>query len=287
MKHGRLDIVTIANRGDYPACESLCAELDRESAFPFFHHVYAPKAELALFAQLQEPGRRVTALESLLPAGLWRFPESLGIDCVWAPPFRIAAMSALREILKLSAVLQAQSDIVALIEAKSDLARPLCLEDLVRADRARFYRRPEISGAADRLDSHLRAARLLGLGSMGFGVSYDDVVAVRRRSVVAALVARIESSTGCAWGPACVRAGGVSEPAIHGLFVDLVMGVERAGLYIDRCTLGTAGETLVNWESRRPMGSRVVASSDCAPTAATDQPEPGLDEEKGQLRRAG
>lgn len=287
MRQDRVDVITLAGHGDVSACVALCAALDREFPVAFRHCIYAPRSELARFAEVEGPRRSLAALDCLVPPGLLHTPTLFGFEWAWAPPFRLAPTSALRESLRLSATLCAETEVVALIDVDSALDGSLCVADLWRGARARFYRRPELAGSLDQAISHTRAASLLGLEPNAFGVSYEDGVRLRRRSVVRALVERIETTNGLAWGTACLRAGAVAEASLYGLFVDHVMGVERAGLFIDRRRLGIAGITGDRGSRPRTMPPSQAPVQDRATAEGCEFVEPAPAEVAQEWRRAG
>ena len=248
MKAPKASLITCSYSGDLELCRRLCASVDRFAPEDVVHLLYVPRHEMAMFADLATPRRIIGAQEDLLPQWLWKAPlpspkwrARLGLPRrnLYLSPFGAPVRGWIaQQIMKIAATLRAPSEVVAHIDSDTAFVRPLDTSRLASADAVRFYASLERLG----LDSHkpwyIAATRLLGLpeGDV-YTADYIDQFVVWRRSVVEAMIARIEATTKTAWTKALARTPHFAEYVLYGVFVERVLGAKGAGLVLERRSL--------------------------------------------------
>ena len=105
-----------------------------------------------------------------------------------------------QQIMKISASLRADTDIVVHLDSDAALMRPLHLDELTHGGQTRFYAGPAMRKHADHAPWYASGAKLLGLANADYyNAEYIAPLIVWRRSVVEAMTARIETTTGRSW----------------------------------------------------------------------------------------
>jgi len=241
-------LVTCSFRGDLDVCRLLCETIDRFAPADMVHWLYVPKADVALFADLASPRRRIATQESLLPwwfakAPLpgpeWRARLRLPRRNIYVTPFSKPVRGWIaQQVMKIAAATQADTEIVVHVDSDNAFIRPLRMEDLARDGRARLYRHPEMVARASHRMWHEAAGRLLGLDPSNFyGAEYIDQLVVWRRSVARGLTERLAQVAGSDWRIALARAPHFAEYILYGVFADRVLGLDEAGLFATEQTL--------------------------------------------------
>ena len=234
-------LITCSFRGDLDVCRLLCRSIDLNASADFEHRLYVPKRDLPLFADLATSRRRVETQESLLPRWFWKVPMP-GTE--WRRRLRLPRRNfyltpihgpvrgwIAQQIMKISASLRADSDVVAHIDSDSAVVRPLTLSHLHRDGRTRLYAGEVAERHAGHALWYAEAARLLGLPADDYyRAEYIAPLVVWRRSVVQAMTARIEATTGRSWASALAATPHFSEYVLYGVFAQHALGPGAAGL---------------------------------------------------------
>jgi hypothetical protein len=234
-------LLTCSFRGDLDVCRLLCRSVDLYASSDFEHLLYVPRRDLPLFANLASPRRRVEPQEGLLPSWFfkaplpgpeWRKRLRLPRRNLYLTPFHGPVRGWIaQQIMKISASLRAETEIVVHLDSDAALVRPLWLEELCPGGRARLFAGPLAQRQADHAPWYAAGARLLGLGADDcYNAEYIAPLIVWRRSVVEAMTARIEATTGRSWASALAGTKHFSEYVLYGLFAERGLGLEAAGL---------------------------------------------------------
>ena len=235
-------LVTCSFRGDLDVCRLLCETIDRFAPQDMVHWLYVPKADVALFADLASPRRRIATQESLLPwwfakAPLpgpeWRARLRLPRRNIYVTPFSKPVRGWIaQQVMKIAAATQADTEIVVHVDSDNAFIRPLRAEDLMRNGRVRLYRHSDMVDRSSHRLWHEAAGRLLGLEPSDFyGAEYIDQLVVWRRSVARGLTERLAEVAGMDWRIALARAPHFAEYILYGVYADRVLGLDKAGLF--------------------------------------------------------
>lgn len=240
----RTAVVTASFRGDLALCRLLCESVDRFVSPSIEHVLVVPRRDVAMFRELASSRRRIEPLERFLPRWFVQAPlPALSIRKaipflrrdVFVTPFSLPVRGWIaQQIVKLGVVLDLDADVVVHVDSDVAFIRPFTPDHLFRGGLTRLRREP----ASEEMDPHWRwhltAAELLGLPpSRNFGADYIDNVIPWRRSVAAALTARIESRFRVDWRLVLARRFHFSEYILYGIFAEHVMGFEPAGHWPD------------------------------------------------------
>lgn len=234
-------LLTCSFRGDLEVCRLLCRSVDFYASPEFEHVLYVPERDLPLFANLASPRRRLAPQESLLPAWMfkapmpspeWRKRLRLPRRNVYLSPFHGPVRGWIaQQIMKISASLRAATDIVVHLDSDAALMRTLHLEELTHGGQTRFYAGPAKRKHADHAPWYASGAKLLGLASADYyNAEYIAPLVVWRRSVVEAMTARIEATTGRSWASALAGTKHFSEYVLYGMFAEHALGLDVAQL---------------------------------------------------------
>ena len=202
-----ITLLTCSFSGDLEMCRLLCESVDRFVPENIGHTLYVPARDVPLFAEFATSRRTIATQEELLPRWFWKLPMP-GPDWrrrlhlprrnVYLTPYSLPVRGWIaQQIMKLAATLAAQAEIVVHVDSDNAFIRPLSPAHLMRGHQARIYRNPEMVDLPGHRLWHAAAGRLLGLPAAEYyGAEYIDQLVVWRRSVVEALIARIEAVTG-------------------------------------------------------------------------------------------
>ena len=244
MVAAKASLITCSFSGDFDVCGLLCRSIDRFAPDDIVHTLYVPARDKPLFAHFATPRRTILAQEDLLAPWFWKAPLPgpewrrrlrLPRRNVYLTPYSLPVRGWIaQQIMKLSATLRAQTDIVAHLDSDMVIVRPLTLDHLAREGRARFHAERVEAGVPGQKPWYDAGARLLGLPPGDYARTlYIDQFVVWRRAVVEGLIARIEATTGRNWQAALARTPQFAEYVLYGLFVEQAMGVEDAGVYVE------------------------------------------------------
>jgi len=237
----KIEILTLSYSGDLEVCRLLCQSIDRFVPEGITHRLIVPRADLALFAPLAGPNRRIEAQDELLPAWFrrvpmpppkWRKRLKLPRRDVYVTPFSLPVRGWIaQQIMKISAVAGSTADIVVHVDSDNVFIRPLALDRIHRDGLTRIYRDKHPVG----LETHARwqkaAGRLLGLGEEAFyGGEYIDPFVVWKTEMTRKVIARIEEVSGTHWVKTLARTQHFAEYVLYGVYADRIEGLDAARL---------------------------------------------------------
>jgi len=237
-------LITCSFSGDLEACRLLCASVDRFAPDNIAHILYVPRRDMPLFAEMATPRRTLAAQEDLLPRWFWKAPLpspkwrarlNLPRRNLYLTPFSPPVRGWIaQQIMKIAATLRAPTDVVAHVDSDNVFVRPLGLSHFIRDGRVRFYADSRSIGLPTHKAWYAAAGRLLGLPPADFySADYVGQFVVWRRSVVEKMVAQITTATRRDWRVALARTPHFAEYVLYGVFVERMLGVDVAGLFIE------------------------------------------------------
>ena len=222
-----MSLVTCSYRPDFARCETLCASVDRYVGREHHHFIVVPDRDLPLFRPLQSHRRSIVAVQDILPASYFQLP---GLKKWWLDsglwPVRGWMM---QQLTKLSADQLSDSEDIVFLDSDVEFIRPFDRSRFSSNGSLRLHRKPGEGSAGVHLKWHHSSAALLGLEPDYFGSDYVAALTTWRRSNLVALKSHIETQTGRPWQSAIGRQLTVSEYTLYGVFVEHVMGLEKAG----------------------------------------------------------
>ncbi len=246
-------MVTVSYRGDLELAGDLCRSIDSFLARGAEHILIVPRSDLALFEPFERPGRRLVPVESVLPRGYVQLPAPrvlrIGpferrIREIWAGPGGVVRGWIVQQILKLSAPVLTDREIIVFADSDIVMVAPLTVDCVARDGLVRLYRRP---GASPELATHTRwhevSAALLGLDSRGnVGTDYIGNLITWRRSTLLRLHDRLAlMNGGRRWDKVVARQRDFSEYMLYGNFADLGLRDDESGHYVESEDLVHAG----------------------------------------------
>jgi hypothetical protein len=234
MSASDIAIVTPSFARDFELCRALNDSVMQFVPAPAKHYIFVDRCDLALFRRLEGSRTVVAAIEDILPRGLFKVPFSkkwwISTSALYPAKGwmvqQLAKLSAPR-VLKEQAVVNMDSDV--------RFIRPVDPTLFARDGQTRLYCKPGgIVAGMLHVKWHQNICRLLGVKPdelpmddyVGNVISWD-------RSLVLDACARVEAVTGLPWHVALTRARLVSEYLLYGLYVDKVVGVRNARVWID------------------------------------------------------
>lgn len=241
-------LVTCSYSGDLDVCRLLCESVDRFVPADIAHKLYVPAKDVPLFAELASSRRTIATQESLLPRWFWKVPlpspawrARLGLPRrnIYLTPFSAPVRGWIaQQIMKLAATANDDAEIVVHVDSDNAFIRPLRIDHLTREGRVRLYRNPQMVEMASHRAWHAAAGKLLGLPPADFyGAEYIDQLVVWRRSILLALIERLNVVAGRDWRVALARTPHFAEYILYGVFADRVQGLDAAGLFASERSL--------------------------------------------------
>lgn len=241
MSGNAVQLITCSYSGDLEVCRMLCATVDRFAPEDVTHSLYVPRHDLPLFADLATSRRTIGAQEDLLPKWLWKVPLPgpkwrarlrLPRRNVYLTPFTLPVRGWIaQQMMKIAATLRSEADIVVHVDSDAAFIRPFTASSFMVGDKTRFHKSEESAELEAHIPWYAAAGRLLGLPEADYYTTeYIDQIVVWRRTVVEAMTARIEATTGVGWAKALAKTPHLAEYVLYGVFVDHVLGIEAAGL---------------------------------------------------------
>lgn len=244
MVAAKASLITCSFSGDFDVCGLLCRSVDRFVPQEIHHTLYVPACDRGVFSEFASPQRTILAQEDLLAPWFWKAPlpgpkwrRRLGLPRrnVYLTPYSLPVRGWIaQQIMKLSAAMRAESEVVAHLDSDMVIVRPLTLDHLVHRGQVRFHAESAPAGIEAQRPWYDAAAKLLGLPQADYSRNlYIDQFVVWRRTLVKSLVAQIEATTGRDWQVALARTPQFAEYVLYGLFVERVLGVNQAEVYVD------------------------------------------------------
>ena len=239
---GSIALVTPSWAGDLERCRLLCESVDRHLTGHDEHLILVEPDDVARFAPLAGPRRRVIDERDLLPDWLHRGREPSGRRFWWSwrtsrpswlpvPGLPLRGWHA-QQLRRIAVARTGAAD--AYLYADSDMmfVRPFDVASLWRDGALRLYRveggihagLPE--GGATHIAWTVHAARILGLDAPAFpAADHINNLVSWRGDHVRALCERIEEVTGRHWVAAIASARQFSECQIYGAYTHDVAGM--------------------------------------------------------------
>ncbi len=268
----RAELITCSFSGDLDVCRLLCRSIDRYVAPEIVHRLYVPSRDLPLFADLATPQRQIATQESLLPRWFvrapmpgprWRARLGLPRRNVYLTPFSAPVRGWIaQQMMKIAAALRSTSEIVVHIDSDNAFVRPFRAERLIRGDFVRLYAGPVAKREATHEPWYEAARALLDLPAGDYyRADYIDQLVVWRRSLVEAMVKRIEEVSGRSWQATLARTPHFAEYILYGVFAERAGRPEAAHLFVEPRSLchsrweeriGDASEEMAFIEALRP-----------------------------------
>jgi hypothetical protein len=245
-------LITISYRGDFELARDLCASIDQFADPEIEHVLVVPRSDLSLFSPLATGGRRLIAVEAVLPKGYTRLPLphhiSLGpyrrlIREIWWGPTGPVRGWIVQQILKLSAPAITRRDVIAFADSDIILLRPVSASLFANEIGVRLYRVPGATeDSAMHRKWHTVSARLLGLDPKPyFGADYIGNLITWRRDVILQLQIRLATIAGERWDKIIAREPAFSEYVLYGIFAEHVLGLQASGHFSTNQDLVHAG----------------------------------------------
>ena len=243
----KLALITPSFSLDYALCVELCRSIDALERDGLEHIIIVPRDDLAKFAPLQTPRRRVIAEEEFLPP-LTRLPlpTVVSIPGVFRKRLRKLYLSRrgaivrgwiVQQVLKLTVNRICDADGYVFVDSDVVFVRPFGHDTFVRDGRMIFYREP------DALDPSLEEYKrwqdvgcdLAGLPHEPFnGENFITAIVPWRRDVLEALQQRIEAVSGRDIADAVIGLRHLSEYVVYGVFATRTPGLLDGTPLIER-----------------------------------------------------
>jgi hypothetical protein len=229
----RFAIATPSFRGDFEQCRLLVESGEKYLASHVKHFLVVDRRDHAMFAPLRSTRVEVMCVEDILPWWLRRAPLArkwwLSLK---SPPIR---NWMLQQIVKLTLPAVVDTDVLLFTDSDCFFARDFDPRDLVKDGKAPLFREFfDSSGSTVNARWKVVAQKLLGIrGPVDPRASYVGNLIPWRRENALALRDRIESTTGRNMITSLSRLSVMSEYVVHGMFVEHVLGEEKAGVYFD------------------------------------------------------
>ncbi|WP_269933339.1 DUF6492 family protein [Aminobacter sp. HY435] len=224
-------LLTASYAADFERCRLLCETVDRHVSGASHHYLLVEHRDVAMFRELEGPGRTVVDERDILPSWLRDIPDpaSLFRRRIWlslkAPPLRGWHVQQLRRMAIARHIHQE-----TLVYVDSDVAflKHFDCARFWRGGKLRLFRRDDVLLSPGH-DEHLvwsqNAAKVLGIKSPGVAShDYISTLIAWRRSSVLEMLERIEEASGRYWAEAVCARRKFSECMIYGRYVDEVVG---------------------------------------------------------------
>ena len=222
-----LALVTCSYRPDFERCASLCASVDAFIGPQAHHVIIVPERDRRLFAPLATGHRTVVSTQEVLPARFTHLPllKKWWLDNgLW--PVRGWMM---QQVTKLCADAVTDCENILFVDSDIEFVGALQFDRFLRDETLRLHRKPGEKNEGVHRQWHHASAELLGLPPGYFGSDYVGPLITWKRSNLVGLKQHIERSTGRPWLEAVGRRMTVSEYTLYGVYVEHVLGLERAG----------------------------------------------------------
>jgi len=222
-------LVTCSYRPDYSRCQKLCASVDQYVGREHHHYIVVPDRDLALFRPLQNERRSIVAVQDILPA---KFTQLAGFKKWWLDDGLFPVRGwMVQQLTKLSADRISDTEDIVFLDSDVEFIRPFDRSRYFKDGAMRLHRMPGEGDEGVHLKWHQASGKLFGLGPQYFGADYVGAVISWKRSNLIAMKEHIAAYTGQPWHKAVGRQITVSEYTLYGVFVEHVLGFERAGHY--------------------------------------------------------
>jgi hypothetical protein len=226
-------LITPTYRPDHARAVSLCQSADKFLDPAFEHVLIVPKRDMELFAPLASARRRIVTVESILPWWIFRSP----VGKKWWISLRTLPIRGwiLQQIVKLSAPLVTQADVLVFADSDVTFVRPLKPEHVVRDGKVRLHRMPGGGTKETHKRWHRVATQLLGQPSSDYlGSDYIGQLVCWHRDHVLGLHKKLESVGGRDWRAVLGSTLHFSEYILYGAYVEFSLGADRKHYFDDQ-----------------------------------------------------
>jgi len=224
-----LAIVTPSFRPDLERCELLAESVERFAATDFRHVVIVPRADLHLFRERVGCfGATVLSEEELLPSWLLRVP----LQRRWQlTPRGYPVRGWVRQqVIKIGFAALSTADALLFADSDTCLVRPIGPDLVLRPGGAiRLFADPEDGNLPTHHAWYRGACRLLGLTPEDYtGFGFIGNLVPWAPEVARGLTRRLEEVNGRSWRWVLLHQRTLSEYVLYGIFVQKVLGFEKA-----------------------------------------------------------
>lgn len=251
-------MVTASHGPDFERCRLLCETMDRHVTGARRHYILVAAHDLALFRQLEGPGRLVIDERDILPGWLHAFrdPISLMRRHIWlslrTPPLRGWHVQQLRRIALAEKV---EEDTLVYCDSDVIFVRPFDCKALSGSNGLAFYRKTD--GIGDHTPpTHRRWVANAGhaLGLDRHPVHAHDYIATLiawRRETVLGMCRHIEALHGRHWASVVAARRNFSECILYGRYVDEVLSAKGHAQTQDRLCR-------IMWDGQAPSDDEIL-----------------------------
>lgn len=236
---GRFAIATASYRGDLGRCGLLCASIDHFVSNLSMHYLMVEDRDVALFADLAGPKRRIIAESEMFPRWLhsWPDPLSLGRRRLWSG---LGALSRgvmplrgwhTQQLRKLALPRHVTDEVLLYADSDAIFLKPYDLSLQDTGSGVRLY--CKVGGISRAMPQHVKwtqlAARLLGLPEPSFPADdYINNLPTWTTANGRALLDHLEAVSGKDWVSAVAADREFSEMMLYGMFAEGILG-KRSG----------------------------------------------------------
>lgn len=258
---GTLAVLTPSYRLDFQHFVDLHASVLRHTADDVVHHVVVPNRDVALFAEIGSGRLKVHPVNTYVPRTfLSTYPVSIALRTLprmSIPAAKVEAINlrrpwppvrgwVLQQIIKLAVTSRIDADVVLIADSDITLIRPVHVDDFLRGESVRFYRKPGgITTEMTRHSAwHIVANRLLGIDAQPEDATTDYVSSFQAwdPKIVGKLQNRIRDTATDDWRSAIARELHFSEFILYGVYVD------RMGTALERSFTSTETLCRSHWD---------------------------------------
>lgn len=234
----KLALITPSFGLDHALCVELCRSIDALERDGMEHIVIVPREDMALFAPLKGPRRRVIAEEEFRPPLLrLPIPQKVAIPGVFRKRLRKLYLSRrggivrgwiVQQILKLTVNRICDADGYVFVDSDVVFVRPFGRDTFMRDGRMIFYREP---AALDPSLTRYQTWQDVGCDLTGLphepfnGENFITAIVPWQRDTLEALQRQVEATTGRDIVDAVIGQRHLSEYVVYGVFATRTPGI--------------------------------------------------------------
>lgn len=230
MNPMKLTMITPSYGPDFDRCKLLCESFDKYVDESIRHVLIVDRRDRAQFAPLASSRREIRVVEEIVPWWIKRLPfaRKWWLSMVGMP----VRNWILQQLVKLSVDQIEGADGYIFVDSDVAFFRPFHQSELVSGNALKLFRVPDVANYPTHWPWHRTAGKLLGLPIKDYyGATYIGNQITWRRDCLKELHKRIESVHGMSWQRAVCNQWHLSEYILYGIFVEHVLGIEKAGHY--------------------------------------------------------
>jgi Family of unknown function (DUF6492) len=219
-------LITPSYAPDFERCKLLTESVEYCLTDDTKHYIVVDRRDVPLFKQLTSPKIHLLVVEELLPSWIFRVP---GIQKWWMS-FRTLPIRnwILQQLVKMSVFDAIDENVVVFCDSDNTFIRKFDMKScLVKDDRLAFLRVDYQDKAVYEWIESTR--KILGIPDKVISpVTYVSNMIAWHRNNVLAMRHHIEDVNGIHWIRAICQHRSISEYMIYGIFVEHVVGIEKA-----------------------------------------------------------